>query len=77
VGDLAPKYLNVVGIMADQQQWNAGPVQHGLQLLPQVLAKIMVQRGERFIQQQRLRLRHQGARQGGTLALATGDLRGQ
>ncbi|NYB79672.1 MAG: hypothetical protein HZS22_18125, partial [Stenotrophomonas maltophilia] len=47
--------------MADQQQWNTGPVQHGLQLLPQVLAKIMVQRGERFIQQQRLRLRHQGA----------------
>ncbi len=42
-----------------------------------MLAQVMVQCGERLIQQQRLRLRHQGARQCSALALATGDLRRQ
>ncbi|KAG1213972.1 hypothetical protein G6F35_010220 [Rhizopus arrhizus] len=42
-----------------------------------MLAQVVVQRGKRFVQQQRLRLGHQGARQGGALALATGYLRWQ
>ncbi|MNC58601.1 hypothetical protein D3C75_1083390 [compost metagenome] len=60
--------------MADQQQWNTGFIQHGFQLLPQVLAQVVVERCERFVQQQRLWPGHQCTRQRRALALSAGYL---
>lgn len=47
---LLPEHRHVHRIMADQQQWNVIDIEQCLQLLAQVIAQGMIQRGEGFIQ---------------------------
>lgn len=47
------------------------------QVVRQALAQFNVQAGKRFIEQQQVRLRRQGSRQGNALLLASGELMGK
>ena len=63
-------------VVGDEDEGDAGLVLQPLQLDLHLLAQLVVERGERLVEQQHLRLRRERARQRHALLLAAGDLAG-
>ena len=61
-------------IVRDHDEGNSHDVLKALELDLHLPAQLLVERGERLIQQQHSRALHQGAGQGDPLALAAGEL---
>ncbi|MCY1234030.1 hypothetical protein D9M72_465980 [compost metagenome] len=75
-GDAVGKGQRFFLVVGDEDEGDAGFLLHPFQLHLHFLAQFQVERGERFVQQQHIRARRQGAGQGHPLLLAAGEFGG-